>query len=274
VTLLAVPTHRLPPAIYRAARALRWAGAVVIVLLVVYAATVAYSAVEVAHSSVQSRSLTASFAPNGTIEINGAFAVSNPGLYPIQGVTLTARISNGSGLLLGTAGVGPKDIGPSATVEFPIAVYFPVAATGPAESLLTADQYLSVRAWGNLTYAFLFPLSISLNETREWGAPFEGFHVSVGTPTGGGGSVTIPVTVTFANHASSFDSGTLTFVLESAGFANSGGGSFSLNVPPNGVYDQTQNVALGSGCSPAGGTVVSTYSGAGGTTPLPPEAIP
>jgi len=272
VAALLVPTHRPPPAIYRAARALRRLGTVVVVILVLFAATVAYSAVEVAHSSVQSRALTASFAPNATLEISGSFAVSNPGLYPIQGVTLTARITNGAGVLLGTVGVGPKDIDPSATVDFPIAVFFPVTSAGPAGSLLTVDQYLDVTAWGNLTYAFLFPLSVTLNETRAWGAPFEGFHVGVGTPAGGG--TTVPVTMTFANHASSYDSGTVTFTLESPSYVDCGSGMFQLDVPPGGFFDQTQNVAIATGCNLTGGSVLSAYSGSGGTTPLPPEAIP
>lgn len=271
---LVVPSHRSPPAVYRAARALSRLGVVVLVLLVLYAGTVAYSAVEVAHSSIQSRSLSTSFAPNATIEISGSFAVSNPGFYPIQGVTLKARVTNASGILLGTAGVGPENIDPSATVDFPIAVFLPLSSTGPAASLLTEDQYLQVSAWGNLTYAYLFPLSVALTESRAWGAPFEGLHISVGAPVGGGASVRVPVTVTFANHATSSDTGTIAFSLESAQFVDCGNGSFSLSVPPDGFYDQTQNVAVAMDCSLAGGSVLATYSSADGTTPLPPEAIP
>jgi len=271
---LVVPTHRRPPAIYRAARALRWVSAIVLVVLILYAGTVAYSATEVARSSVQSRSLSASFAANGTVEVGGSFTLSNPGLYPIQTVTLTARIANGAGVFLGKLGVGPTDIAPSSTGVFPFALYLPVSASGPAVSLLTEDQYLDVNAWGNATYAYLFPISVSLSESRSWGAPFEGFQATVGTPSGSGGALTVPVTVTFSNHAGSPDVGTLTFVIESSNYVDCGGGAFSLDVPPGGFYDQSQNVALSSGCSPAGGQLFTTYSNAGGTTPLPPEAIP
>jgi hypothetical protein len=244
------------------------------VLLIIYAGTVAYSAVEVAHSSVQSRSLSASFAPNGTVEVGGSFTLSNPGLYPVDGVTLTARIANGAGVLLGKLAVGPNDIAPSSTGVFPFDLYLPVSASGPATSLLTEDQYLGVNAWGNATYAYLFPISVSLTETRSWGAPFEGFQATVGTPSGGGGTVTIPITVTFSNHAGSPDTGTIAFVIESPGFVECGGGSFVINVPSGGFYDQTQNVALSPGCNPSGGQVLSTYLSSGGSTPLPPEAIP
>ncbi|HEY1198990.1 MAG TPA: hypothetical protein VGG32_09765 [Thermoplasmata archaeon] len=271
---LLVPRHRRPPAIYRVARALRWVSAIVLIALVIFAGTVAYSAVEVARSSVQSRSLSASFASNGTVAVAGSFTLSNPGLYPIQGVTLTARIANSAGVFLGAFGVGPNDIAPSTTGVFPIALYLPVSASGPTKSLLTEDQYLAVNAWGNATYAYLFPLSVSLSETRYWGAPFEGFHASVGTPSGGGGAITVPIVVTFSDHASSPDVGTLAFVIESSNFVDCGGGSFPLDVPAGSLYDHTDTATLSPGCSPSGGQLLATYSSAGGTTPLPPEAIP
>lgn len=274
MSALVVPTHRRPPGIYRLARGLRWLSALVFVALLIFAATVGYSAFEVARSSPQSRGLTASFAPNGTIEIGGSFTLANPGYYPIQGLALTARISNETGVFLGEVGTGPTTIAPSATAVFPLALYLPVSTTGPSASLLTEDQYLGVDAWANATYAYLFPLSVALTENRSWGAPFEGFTVSVGTPSGGGGNITIPVTVGFRNDASFPTAGTLAFVIESALLTPCGGGSFTLGVPPGDSYDETENVALSPGCSPAGGHVSSTYSNGGTPVSLPPEGIP
>jgi hypothetical protein len=274
VAALVVPTHRRPPAIYRLARALRWVSAIVFVALLVFAGTVAYSAVQVARTSPQSRGLTASFAPNGTIEIGGSFTLSNPGLYSIHDFKLAARVANVSGVFLGQVGIGPADIAPASTGVFPIAVYLPVSASGPTSSLLTEDQYLRVNAWANATYAYLFPLSLHLSENRSWGAPFEGFRASIGTPSMVGGTVSVPVTVTFSNHSDFPEDGTLTVVVLSSGLVSCGGGSFPLDVPAGGFYDQTQNATLSSGCSPAGGQLVSTYSSGGASTSLPREAIP
>lgn len=271
---LVVPTHRRPPPIYRLARALRWVSAIVFVGLLIFAGTVGYSAYQVAQASPQSRGLTATFAPNGTIEIGGSFTLSNSGLYSIHGFQLTARIVNASGVFLGKLGVGPTDIAPASTGVFPIAIYFPISGTGPAASLLTQDQYLGVDAWANATYAFVFPLSVALSETRSWGAPFVNFHASVGTPSGGGGTINVPVTVTFSNHASFAEGGTLTFSIVSSNLVRCGGGSFPLNVPPGGLYDQTENVTLSSGCSPSGGQLLASYSIGGSPIALPPEPIP
>jgi hypothetical protein len=269
-----LPTYRHPPGIYRLARALRWLSTLVVVVLVIYAGTVVYSAYEVARSSPQSRGFTASFAPNGTVEIGGSFTLSNSGFYPIQSFSLTARITNASGVFLGKLRVGPTAIAPSSTGVFPVAVYLPVTSGSAAESLLTQDQYLGLSAWGNATYAYLFPLSVTLSETRSWGAPFEGFTAKVGTPGGGGGTVTLPVTITFTNDAGFTEVGTLAFTVQSAVGAVCGSSSFPIDVPPQDLYDQTETVSLNTGCSPAGGQVVATYTSGGTTVVLPPEAIP
>ena len=270
----AVPTHRTPPGIYRAARALRWVSAIVFILVILFAVSVGYSAFEVARSSPQSHGLSASFAPNGTVEIGGSFSLSNPGFYPIEGFELTARIVNASGVFLGQLATGPTTIAPSSDQSFPIALYIPVSETGPAVSLLTVDQYLAVDAWANATYAYLFPISVSLSESRSWGAPFEGLTVTVGTPMAAGGGVAVPVTVSFSNHAAFAQDGVLAFVIESSSFANCGSGSYTVDVPPGGYFDQTQNVDLSAGCSPAGGEVLSTFTTGGTVVPLPPEPIP
>jgi len=275
VSALVIPTHRRPPGIYRLARALRWVGAIVFVVLVLYAGTVAYSAYEVARSSPQSRGLSASFAANGTIEVQGSISLSDPGFYPIDGLSLTARILNATGLVLGNVASTPITVGPASTAVIPIDLFLPVSTTGPTVSLLTVDQYLVVKAWANATYAYLFPLSVELDENRSWGAPFQGFTASVGTPSmGGGGTVFLPVTIAFTNQADFTEQGTVTSTILSAAHATCGSVAFPLSVAPNTVYDQTENATLSSGCNPSGGELITTFSGSGYTLALPPEAIP
>ena len=66
---LGAPVHRSPPAIYRVARALRWFGIIVLALLIVYAGSVAYSAYETAHATVESKTLSGVLVANGDIYI-------------------------------------------------------------------------------------------------------------------------------------------------------------------------------------------------------------
>ena len=271
---LGVPTHRRRPGIYRAAGALQAVGAVVFVLLLVFAGTAAYSAAQVASSSSQAKSLSIAFGPNGTVELTGSFELENPGFYPIQGFSLSARVANGAGAFLGNIHVGPTTIGSGASGTFPISVFLPITGNGPAASLLTVDQYLGVRAWGNATYAFLFPVSVSLLENRSWGAPFEGFRAINGTPTLVGSQLEVPVTVTFNNHASIADSGVLSVAIESTSFVTCGSGTIVLSAGPGTFFETTTEVALSAGCSPSMGHILANYTAGSGTMTLPSEPIP
>jgi hypothetical protein len=274
VAVLLVPTHRPPPAIYRLARALRWIGVIVLVLLILFAVSVAYSAYETAHATVESRQLTGVLVANGMIDVSGSFTLSNPGIYPIGGLELSVHIANDSGVHLGSVVVGPETIDGGSTGLFPISLALPISASSAAESLLFVDQYLQVRAWANVTYAYLFPLSVALAENRSWGAPFEGFAATTGTPTFSNGTLSDPVTLTWANHASFAEQGSISFTIESSSQTDCGGGAFSMNVAPGAVYDQTQAVTLSTGCSPAGGEILLTLTIGGSTTSFPPEPIP
>jgi len=267
--------RRPPPPMYRLARAFRRIGTLVLVLVVLFVATAAYSAYEVARTGPSASSFTTQFAPNNTLEVEGQFNFSNGGFYPIADLSLHLLVRNGTGVYLGESAAGPKSFAAGASQVFPIDFFLPIVATGAAESLLTEDQTLQVGAWANLTYAYLFPISVSFDSNRSWGAPFANFAAAPGTPYTAGGTVEIPVTVTFDNHASFADDGTLALTIESSAHVACGAGSFALDVPPGGPYDQTTDIGLAAGCSPAGGSVVSTYTVQGGAPiSLPPEPIP
>jgi hypothetical protein len=267
------PTHR-PPGLYRLARLFRRLSVVVLVVLLLYLATVGYSAFELARSTPHSGGYSAEFEPNDTVAVTGSLSVTNPGFYSISGFSLALRIQNASGVLLGVLREGPETLAAQATTTFPIALYLPIVPNGAASSLLETDQVLTVGVWANATYAYLFPVSIHFDQNKSWGAPFANFQAEAGTPTDVNGSVVVPLTISFSNDASFADAGNLTVVLRSSTSAPCGQVSFPLNVPSQTLYDQTQNVVLASGCSIAGGSAVTTFSGDGGTIVLPPEAIP
>ncbi len=273
VSFAALPRRR-PPRLYRTARAFARLSAVVLVLLLVFLGTVAYSASELVRQSPQTGGFSAGLAANGTMAVTGAVSVSNPGFYPVGGFSMSLRISNGSGAYLGTVTTGSVDLVPGGVTTVPVALYLPIRSGGPAGSLLVSDQYLVVGVWGNATYAYLFPISVHAEENRSWGAPFSNLRVGVGTPTLVNGSVSVPVTVSFTNHASFAEVGSLSLVVRDAGGATCGSAAFPLDVVPGAYYYSTQPVLLSSGCSVSGGTAVVTFSGPAGTIVLPPQAIP
>jgi hypothetical protein len=266
--------RRTPPALYRLSRLFRRLSLLVLVVTIVFLATVAYSAVRLVQSSPQTGGYSASFGANGTVAVTGSVELSNPGFYPVAGFTLGLRVLNNSGWFLGELRAGPVTLAPGAATTFPIALYLPIAAGTPAESLLVTDQYLSVGVWGNTTYAYLFPISVHFSQTKFWGAPFSNLRVTVGTPALENGSVVVPVTVTFTNHAPFTEFGTVNFQVFPANGTACGASSFSLNVLPGERFDQTENVGLSGGCSIAGGHANATFVSGGTTIPLPSEALP
>jgi hypothetical protein len=266
--------HRRPPPLYRLARALRRMAVVVLVLLILFTASVVYSAAETARSSSQLSNVSASFEGNGTLLLSSTLTLSNQGIYPIEGLHLGLRVTNASGTFLGAVGFGPSTLASQATTSYALSFFVPVGATGPGPSLLTEDQTLPVRIWANATVGYLFPVALTLSDNRSWGAPFADLHFSVGAPTMQGGTVAVPVDLSFEDHAPLADAGTLQFAILSSRGLTCGSGSFPINVPSESPYNQTTTVTLASGCSPSGGEVTSEYVTPSYTVVLPPEALP
>ncbi|MCI4339113.1 MAG: hypothetical protein L3J68_02110 [Thermoplasmata archaeon] len=266
------PKRPSPPGIYRFARALRRLSTIVLVLIIVFVAVVAYSAIQVVKSQPRVGNSSYTFEPNETVGVFTSFSLSNPTYFAIQQFALQFRISNGTDVLLVDSSVGPINLPAGASQTIPIDLYVPLTAAGT--SLLTENQYLQWDVWGNASYAYLFSVSIGVQTERSWGAPFNNLTVQVGTPALVNGTESIPVTLAFSNDANFADVGSLTYQVVPQSGPDCSQGAFALNVPSDTSYDETQNVVLASGCNPSGGHVDAEFVGSGFTVPLPPEAIP
>jgi hypothetical protein len=268
------PQSRTPPGLYRLARAFRRISLIVLVVVLLFLASAAYSAVEVVRSGPTAGNFSAAFSSNGTVAVSGDLNFSNNGFYPISDFSVHIRVLNQSQVYLGTGSFGPVTLSSGAVQPIMVTFDLPVGTSGPGASLLTQDQVLNVSVWGNATYAYLIPVSIAVETNRSWGAPFANLEISVGTPFPGGGGFEVPVTIQFQNHAKFDESGVLQFSVVSANGPSCGGSSFSVSVPAGSAFDQSKNVPISAGCSPAGGTLNAQYIANGLTIPLPPEAIP
>jgi len=268
------PPSRTPPGLYRLARAFRRVSLVLLVLVLVFLASAIYSAVEVVRSGPTAGNFSAAFVSNGTVAVSGDLNFSNNGFYPISDFSVHVRVLNQSLDYLGEGSFGPITLPSGAVQPITITFHLPVGSSGPGASLLTQDQVLNVSVWGNATYAYLIPVSIAVETNKSWGAPFADLEVSIGTPFSGGVGIEVPVTIQYENHAKFDESGTLQFSVVSANGPSCGGSSFPVSVPAGSGFDQTKDVSIQSGCSPAGGTLVAAYVTNGLTIPLPPEAIP
>jgi len=268
---LARPRPR-PPGIYRAARALRRAATIALVLTIVFVGLVAYSAVQIVHSRPQVGNSSSAFEPNGSLAYSTSFTLNNPTYFAIQSFQLEVRIANSSGDLLVDDATPASTVPAGGTSYVPFTFYLPL--TAGTTSLLTVDQELRWDVWGNATYGYLFPVSIGVDSQRSWGAPFANLSVTVGTPFMMNGTLEVPVQLSFENNADFADDGTVNFQVVSSGGTTCSTGAFAIDVPSGQQYSMTQDVAVASGCDPSGGHVNSQYLENGASIPLPSEPIP
>lgn len=261
-----------PPGIYRAARALRRAAVIVLVLTIVFVAFVAYSAVQIVHSRPQVGNSSSALEPNGSVGYSTSFTLNNPTYFAIQSFQLEVRIANASGDLLVDDATPTTTIPAGGVSDVPFTFFLPLSSG--ASSLLTVDQSLHWDVWGNATYGYLFPVSIGVATNRSWGAPFANLSVSVGTPFMMGGTLEVPVQLSFSDDANFADDGTVSFEVVASDGTTCSTGQFAIDVPGGQSYSMTQDVPIAAGCNPSGGHIDSQYLEGGTSIPLPPESIP
>jgi hypothetical protein len=266
---------RRAPALYRVSGLLKGIGLAVLVLLVIFLVTAAYSA---AHLRPQvggnQNSSTVGLDPNGTAVLTESVNLSNQGYYAISPLMVSLEISNATtGVVLAFGGSPELTIAPGSNTSIPISIWVPL--TGTSTALLTEDEALVERAWVNATYASIFVIQLSGGDNYTWGAPFSGFSAVSGTPSiQSNGTVLVPVTVSFQDRASFPDQGTLAFSVEAASGVACSTGSIPIDVAGGTGLYETFSFYASSSCDPAGGSIHSTYSGQGLDVVLPTERIP
>jgi hypothetical protein len=266
------------PAWFRVARAFRIAALLALVLIIVYVGIAVYSATRLRGGSGggNGNPATTTVQANDSVLYQTSVNLTNPGWVPINSIQVTAEVLLPGGPVIARGGSPSISIGPGETRTIPVSFLLPpLSATGPMAMLVTHDAELPLSIWVNVTYASLFGVVVSNDNNYSWGAPFDALNGSMGTPTlQGNGSVQLPITLSFQNHAKFSDVGTLSASIRSSSGQVCADPSFVLNVPGGGSYDQTQDLYLTGGCDPSGGSLVLTYHGPQFDLTLPAEAIP
>ena len=264
-----------PPGLYRLGRLLRALGTVVVVVVFVVVGLAVYSATRVRPEASTSSSASSALLANGTAELSGTFNLSNPGYFGFSHFQLAARVGLPQGGLLGVGGSPMLDIPAGSTGSIPLTIYLPIAASPAIASLLTTDSTLPIHLWANTTYAGLVDLALHLTMNYSWGAPLAQFNATPGSPTlQPNGTVLVPVTVTFQDHAFFGVVGTVEVRVSSASGMTCADPIVSVATPAHGSFDQTFAIYASSACNPSGGQAVVTYTGNGLTYTFPAEALP
>ena len=264
---------RRPPALYRVSRLIRRLGLVALVLIIAFVATAAYSATEVRPHLGNGFGTPSTSSGNNTVEFGQSINVTNPGFYSLTALSVALEARDGAGALLARGGSPVETVGPGGTVVLPLSIWVPLSTR--ASFLVTHDAQLPVETWANATYASLFSLRINSSFNLSWGAPFFGFNATPSSVTPQpNGTALVAVMVAWQDHAGFDDVGTFTYDVRSAGGSSCASGSEPVDVASQSSYQNTLQFWLPASCNPSGGEVTSSFSGAGLSVNLPPEAIP
>lgn len=251
------------PLVWRAARAFRILAIVWLVAVVVFLATVAYSGSMLRPGHATGPSSPPTVNGNDSVTLTGSVNVSNPGWYPLTDVSLFTIVDDANGTLLASGGSPTVTVGAGGTTRVPFSITLALDARASARALLTHDATLPSTTWANATYVGLFGVVVEVPQNVSWGAPLEGLAVMAGSPSPqGNGTVAVPLTVSFADHANFPVDGRATYTVTSGGASCSRGG-LPVNVPAGSSFDQTTTAYFGPGCSPSGATLTVKFAGAG-----------
>lgn len=259
-----------PPPLFRTARWVHRAGTILIVLLIVFLATVAYSTSKL---SIQT--------PNGNGNGNRSNAtlgfnvvtyseqvnITNNGFYPITGFSTAVLATIAGGPVVGTYQSNSTTV--AAGAKFPVVITeeINVGPGYPGQMLLTENATIGVQGWINATIGYLvgFSIGFSPGNNISWSAPFSGY--TVGATVAGSSAET---TVRFYNSLGQAIDGTFAIALVSVGGTTCGTGTLTPPAPVagNSGFQGTTEISVSAGCSPAFAEATFTAASYGFTLPV------
>lgn len=267
-----VVAHRRPPLV----RAARWVfalGTIALLLLVVYIGAAVYYAREIATPGTHSTN--AGVVGGDALRVTTSFNLSNPGPFSITGLTIVGFLDYPNGTFWLEGGTPSTNLSGGSVSSVNIRFELPLGSLAGTSGLLVNDSALPLQYWVNATYASLVSIALASSTTYHWGAPFYGLNVSFGTPTlAPNGTLGLPLTVAFANHAPVHLVGTAVLTLRSSDGSFCTDASFPVDAPNGAAYRDQQTVYLPSGCHLSGGSYSGTWTGSGLSLAVPGGRIP
>ena len=222
-----------------AIRALGWVTTILWILVILFSATVVYSAMQVGITPGEPQ-VTAS---DGTIITSIPFSVNNTGFYDISNLNITTQVTDKNGIVISnsTTFVPLIQKGSVTTETHNVSLSLNDVIAKNLTYMFINDTVLSMDMFVALTYANAIPLKISLNTTMPWGAPFYNLsigEISVVTPQ------QVNVSLRFENHAFFVLNGNITVELVDSSDQLIGAGKTSMYVFPQSIYEGSIEVAV------------------------------
>lgn len=272
-----------PSALYRFAQILRVLAILALIFLVLFLATVAFSAIQlgegIAKQAGTLHHAVSAEAVGTDILVNVTFPIPNQGYYNVRGLTLVAIFTNQSiqSTPLAITTAGPANIPGHGTGNVSLLTAFDMAdPAGPF--LLLHDAQMQGMLFLNASYATIIPVNLAVGFTYHWGAPFANLSYTPGTPAPeSNATVAIPFTIFFEDHTPGLAlGGTIAVTVTQSDGTVCAGQTFPVETQ-EGPNTLMETFYAPETCSLAGATVSSVFSSPGPppfSINLPSEALP
>jgi hypothetical protein len=239
---------------------------VALLLIVAYIGAAVGYATELHQSGVEGTS--AVFGPDDRLLVTVQVNLTNPGPFAIDDLSVVVHVDHPNGSAWVNGGSSRQTVAGYSTA--PIAIGFAVPLNDLPAQLLVQDATLPEQTWVNATYASLILVAVSNTSNYQWGAPFEGLNLTVGSPTvEPNGSVSAPVTLSFTDDAPTGFAGTLSAALRSSDGSPCTGLSFPVSVTSHGHVEEAETGIFPSDCRLSGGSYSGSWSSPSFNVPLP-----
>jgi len=217
-------------------RALGWATKILWILMVVFAATAVYSALNVRMGFGQPQV----FFSSGFMVISVPLFVNNTGLYDLSELNMTVAVMDYNGSLVSTSTTFVPSIPRGSSIETAHNVSMSLNDTTPRLlNYLFNDTVFNVDMSLKLNFAHALPFQISTNMTMPWGAPL--YNFSIGQISYNYLNLThqeVIIPITFENHSPYFGvDGTMQVEIYNDNDELLGFSASDLNVPSYSSYD-------------------------------------
>jgi len=219
-----------------AVRALGWATKILWILIIVFAGTSVYSAINVRMSFGEPQL----FLSNELVVISIPLFINNTGFYDLSELNMTVDVMDYNGSLVLTSTTFVPLIPRGSSVETAHNVSMSLDdITSKAPNYLFNDTIIGVDMTVKLNFAHAVPLGVSMNKTIPWGAPL--YNFSIGQISYGYYNLThqrVIIPLSFENHSPYFGvDGTMQVEMYNSGYALLGSRTLSLNVPSHSRYE-------------------------------------
>jgi len=226
-------------------RALGIAIYVLWLIVIVFTATIMYSAFQLAEGVAFGTAQTST--SGGTMTLSLPFSVDNKGFYDISDLNITTILQESNGALVSNSTTVVPLILHSNRVDAThnISITLDKMTSASLSRLLFNDTDFNVTLSLALKYAGVIPLKISMNFTTTWGAPLH--NLTIGGINYNSTRSIAAVSLSFENHSFFSLNGTMRIEIINTLDLQVGATTTPINVPPQTPYLNPIEVPVSAG---------------------------